>query len=368
MDRTTGTRRMLLVSCVVAGSACVVGDIDLSGRACPCVEGWICDASTDTCRRPDELWGTTTEASGSASTSGSPAVGAFEILELAADWSTPNAIHWTWTVQGEAVDFHAWEIRVATSIEELDAGGGLLFDGSINPELGRFTLKNTGDEEPVTATITDGLGPATEYFARLFVLDTAGGRSVSPNVAVRSTSMPAVDGEAIFADASPFPPGVARPEGCYVLTDSAPAIGSTLHYELHSFCDAAATPGCIEVADGEPECWENLRLQDMSVPISGLTTGDFPDAYLELYIAIEAPPGVVGHGWWSELSVDAGDAIWMYPGLTIRADGEYRRYQLPLTAFGLTAQSFASLAQGVRVGSTWASGSRIRVDEVFIRW
>src|SRR5690606_9394081 len=174
----------------------------------------------------------------------------------------------------------------------------------------RFGLRTPTEQGPATAPFTAALSPATEYSARLFVLDTAGGRSVSPNVAVRSTGMSPVDGELILGDLEPFPPGIARPEACYVLTDRAPADGSTHHYELHHFCDATGNPSCTEDPDGEPECWENLRLQDMSVPISGLTAGDFPDAYLELYLAVDAPAGVAGHGWWSELSVDAGDAIW----------------------------------------------------------
>jgi hypothetical protein len=367
----------MLLTSLFGGLACVVGDVDLSGRACPCVDGWVCDTATDTCRRGDDVGGTGPGATGDASagaqstddgSSGAEPAEMFDVVSFAADWSTPNAIHWTWGVEGEADAFHAWEVRVATSTEELEAGGGVVFDGSLNPELDRFTLRNTNEEEPVTGTITDDLLPATEYFARLSVLDTAGGRSVSANVAVRTTTAAPVDGVTIFADADPFPPGVAYPMGCYVRTDGAPAAGTTSHFELHHFCDAAGNASCTEDVDGQPECWENLRLQDMSVPVPGLTAGDFSDAYLELYVAIEAPAGAVGHGWWSELSIDASDAIWKYTGLTIRADGEYRRYQVPLTQFGLGPETLASLAQGVRVGSTWTAGSRIRVDEVRIRW
>lgn len=376
---------VLAATFVLGGSACLVAPVDLTGRACPCVEGWVCDPATDTCQLPGDAPADASGAStpstdgGESSTSevaSTSSVGgdtsaipaAFEILEFSADWATPNAIHWAWQVQGQADDFHAWEVRVATSADALDTDAALVFDGTINPELDRYVLRNTQDEEPVEGTITDGLAMATEYFARLHVLDTAGGRAVSPNVAVRSTGLPPTDAEAIFADAFPFPPGVARPEGCYVHTDTAPAGTSTHHFSLQHFCTGDQVATCFEEPGAEPECWENLRLQNMEVAVTGLNVGDFPDAYLEVQIAVDPPPGVAGHGWWSELSLDAGDAIWKYDGLTIRADGEYRRYQIPLTELGLSHEAFASLAQGIRVGSTWSHGSTIRVDEAWIRW
>lgn len=30
-------------------SGCVIGDVDLAGRRCPCVDGWICDEATERC-------------------------------------------------------------------------------------------------------------------------------------------------------------------------------------------------------------------------------------------------------------------------------------------------------------------------------
>lgn len=376
------------VACSLGASACTVGSVDLTGKACPCVAGWSCDLDTNTCRRPsDPSSGTAgpstsgpelptgsssvatvgADASAGDETIGVP--GAFDVIEFSADWSTPNAIHWTWAVEGEAEDHHAWQVRVATSVEALDAGEGLVFDGDVNPELDRFSLRNTSGEEPVTGTITDGLTEDTGYFARLWVLDTAGGTSSSPNVAVRSTGMSPTGGEAIFSDAYPFPPGLSMPD-CYTHTDTAPYGGSTHQFELHHRCDAEGVATCTEQPEATPDCWENLRLQGMNIPVIGLDVGDFPDAYVEVYVAVVNAPGTTspGHGWWSELSVLASGEQWRYGGLTIRADGEYRRYQIPLTELGLSHRALASVVQGVRVGSTWQHGSVIRVDEAWIRW
>jgi hypothetical protein len=35
------------------GSACVVPDVDLDGRPCPCASGWVCDDARNVCVRPD---------------------------------------------------------------------------------------------------------------------------------------------------------------------------------------------------------------------------------------------------------------------------------------------------------------------------
>jgi hypothetical protein len=362
----------------VWASGCVVGPLDLSGRACPCTEGWVCDAATDTCRRPEAAddggseSGTgeisTTDSVGEAdATTGEPEAPAFEVVGFSSDWSTPNSIHWTWQVEGAIEDFHAWEVHVATSAETVESGDGLVFDGTVNPELSRFTLRNTNDEERVVGTITDGLTASTEYFARLIVLDTAGGRTVSPNVAVRSTGPAPTNGVAILADDDPIPPGLALPS-CYQHADDAPAEGTTHHYQLRHFCSDEGVATCIEPDDPAPECWENLRLQGMSVPVTGLSAGDFADAHLDVFIAVDAPADVAGHGWWSELALAAGGSIHGYKGLTIRADGSYRRYQIPLAQLGLTHRVLASVAEGLRVGSSWANASTIRVDEAWIRW
>src|SRR5690606_7161157 len=117
---------------------------------------------------------------------------------------------------------------------------------------------------------------------------------------VRSTGPSPTNGAAILADVDPIPPGLALPS-CYVHTDDAPAAGTTHHYELRHFCSSEGVAACTEPAEPGPECWENLRLQGMSVPVTGLAAGDFADAHLDLHIAIDAPSEVAGHGWWAEI-------------------------------------------------------------------
>ncbi len=379
---------------LAAVTGCTVAPVDLDGKRCPCADGWVCDEASDRCRTADAGTGvgssdvssgisssegssavpdsttaaasTTVEPTGDPS--GQPVEDAFTVVSFAADWSTPNAIHWRWEVQGEASDFRAYEVWIADTAAAVDdPATAVVFDGDVNPELDRFELRNSGDADLVEATITDALSPGTEYFARLHVLDTAGGRTTSANVAVRSTTAAPIDGVVVFGDESPFPPGYPLP-ACYVRSDAAPYGGTTHHFELAHFCSAGGTSSCIEADTAEPECWENLRWEGLEVAIAQLDAGDFTDAYLELAIAVDPPGDAIGHGWWSTVGVRVGDQNRSFSPLTIRADGEYRLVQVPLAQMGTTHAELAGQIQGARVGSTWHTGSVIRVDEAWIRW
>ena len=355
---------------VVALGSCTVPSLDLSGRPCPCLDDWVCNPDTRTCEPAaagSTGGGDTSDASSdptAASGDGSTSPG-FHIVDFAGDWSTPTTIHWAWTVEGEEASFHAYEVWVATSEAALSSDAdAVVFDATVNPELSRWILDNTNDPEPVAGTITDGLEPGTEYFARLFVLDTAGGRTASPNVAVRSTAALPVDEHVIYADDPPAG-GLALPL-CMTRTDAAPAAGSTHHYAHVMKCSPTLGSQCEE--GGAAECWENLRLQNL--PLSPLVLGDgeFAGAFLEAYVAIDGA-SAGAHGWWSEFGLQDATQQWhAYKGLTLRADGSYRRYEIPLSRLGLTADTFDGTAVGFRVGSTFPDGTTVRFDEVRVRW
>lgn len=347
---------------------CTVPAVDLDGRPCPCVDGWICDAVSQTCERDDEegstgVIGTGRTSDGDSSSGTAPSL---EVVELSADWSTPRSIHWRWEVDGDEASFHAYEIWIATAAEDLeDASTATVFDGTVNPELDRFSLVNTMDVDFVRGTITDGLEPNTEYFARLRVLDTAGGSSLSPNVAVRSTAAPPNDELVVFSDADPVPPGDTLP-ACMERTDTAPLLG-THHYELTVRCSEGGVSICTDDPAAAVECYENLRVQGLDLPVPNIGGGDFADAFLEVSVAVDPPDDNLAHGWWSDFSVQAGEQWTGLRGVTIRADGAYRLYQIPLTQLGLDVDTFTGV-QGFRVGSMWRHAARVRFDEIRLRW
>lgn len=367
----------------LAAAGCTVPNVDLEGRPCPCLSGWQCDESSQTCiREASETSSGVAEGSGSsgeaststseavttepAETTESPASEAFEVLAFSADWSTPQSVHWVWELAGDEADFRAYELWVATSAEALTGEDVLVFDREVNPELGRFSLANTNRVDLVVATISDGLLPGTEYYGQLHVLDTAGGRSVSPNVAVRPTTAEPTSSLTIFSDDDPFSPGSALP-GCLARSEVAPSEG-THHFELTLECSSEGDPVCAPTEKPELECFENLRLQNLERAEATIGGGDFAEAFVELDVAIVPPDDNPAHGWWSDISIQHGG---MWPGargITLRADGMYRRYQIPLVQMGLTPDTFDGFVTGVRVGSKWRRGAVVRFDEVRLRW
>ncbi len=290
----------------------------------------------------------------------------FEVVAFSADWSTPSSVHWIWELAGDEADFRAYEVWVATSPEALEQGDVVIFDRTVNPELGRYSLANTSGVDLVVGTISDGLQPSTEYYGQLHVLDTAGGQTVSSNVAVRPTTAEPTSSRTLFADDDPFSAGFGLPE-CMQRTDVAPSEG-THHFELLVACSAQEMSVCEEVTEPAAECFENLRLQNLELPEANIGGGDFADAFLELDVAIVPPDDSPAHGWWGDISIQHGAGWPGAQGITLRADGAYRRYQIPLSQMGLTPETFDGFVGGVRVGSQWRHGSVVRFDEVRLRW
>jgi len=54
--------RFVLV--VLGVSACVVPEVNLEGRPCPCTSGWVCDEDTNTCVREDAMDGSVPDGGG----------------------------------------------------------------------------------------------------------------------------------------------------------------------------------------------------------------------------------------------------------------------------------------------------------------
>ncbi len=369
--RGVGSTGRALVGLTLA-AGCSVPNIDLEGRPCPCLGGWQCEAETQTCvRGAGENSGTAQGSSTGGETSaesstGTPPQAAFDIETFSADWSTPQSMHWTWELRGAEEDFRAFELWIATSADALEQGDVIIFDRDVNPELGRFSLANTNGVDLVVGTITDELLPGTEYWGQLHVLDTAGGRTVSPNVAVRPTTAEPTSSLVIFTDDDPFPPGFSLP-ACFSRSAAVPSEG-THHFEFLVECASDGIAACEPVSESAPECFENLRIQGLERPAADIGGGDFADAFLEIDIAIVPPDDAPAHGWWGDISIQTSEGWRGLYGVTLRADGEYRRYQVPLAQTGLTPETFDGVIQGLRVGSQWTRGAVVRLDEVTLRW
>ena len=280
--------------------------------------------------------------------------GLFKVSTLQASWSTPNVIRWAWDVQGDPTLFKGFTLITGRSAADVvdRAGSATLWTAAQNPELGRYEL-NVG--EPVLATMTDGHTPATQYFAQLLVDDSGGGQSASP---LASTSTAAQGNAEIVIFSEADTKGYSIPD-TFVFTTGPGAYQGTHYYRYQAKCGAA-------------DCWENLRRQEVQVSTAALPAGAFAQAFCELAIACDGSSSI-----WSDMWMRFGDVsktLWHFDAYTIRCDGNYRLYQIPLHVFqsgGSTLQA-AEAASGLYelmvAGGQWKNGAVVRADEVRFRW
>jgi hypothetical protein len=205
-------------------------------------------------------------------------------------------------------------------------------------------------------------------FAQLVAIDTAGAESVS-NVASARTQEPATHEIVVLSE------DVLR--GYSIPKRFDPAYASPHAGRLHYRYD-------VDCGD-EPECWYVLRRQGLGVEIDPeqLTRGNYETtAYLEIAVKVEdsTPP------WWSEIWIwytdddhDESDAdmsrIAVYRGFTLRTDGRYHVWEIPLRAFTRWEGQTIPWDEVAKyplyqfaVSGSWTHGATIDVDEVRIRW
>jgi hypothetical protein len=353
-------------------SACVIRDVDFDGKRCPCDEGFWCDVTRDRCvegRGPDGGPGGI-DAPG-IDTGPRPDVpgvdagetpGVFGVESLRAEWATPNAIRWAWEATGAEADLAYYELVVS---ESEDLSFATVWDVGDNPELGRYRLPRTGMGDVVTGSITDGLPEDTFHYAQLVAVDTAGGR-VRSNVAVGHTDVaPRPMGFVVMFDDARRGGGYALP-GCIDVVSTGEHAAGTAHLEWLVRCEAGLSVECAGGSGGE--CWENLRQQDMTIDLSGLTVGDFSTAFLEFELSYTGDQTA----WYSEVSLIVGTTRFTFAPLTHRADGSYRRFQIPLDQMSymdtpMTHSDLGTLTSW-RVGAQWTHDGVVRVDEIRVRW
>ena len=362
----------LFVSLAVGLAACVIRDVDFDAKRCPCDEGFWCDDARDRCVPGEPPDGGPGGGDAPGIDAGprpdAPGVdagetpGVFGVENLRAEWATPNTIRWAWDPTGAETDLAYYEIVVS---ESEDLSGASVWDVDDNPELGRYRLPRTGLGDVVTGTITDGLTEDTFYYAQLVAVDTAGGR-VRSNVAVGHTEVaPRPMGFVVMFDDARRGGGYALP-GCIDVVGTGEHAAGTAHLEWLVRCEDGLSAECAAGTGGE--CWENLRQQDMTIDLSGLSVGDFSTAFLEFALSYtgEQP------AWYSEASVMVGTTRFTFVPLTHRADGRYRRFQIPLDQMShmgtpMTHADLATLTSW-RFGAQWTHDGVVRVDEIRIRW
>ncbi len=338
-------------------SGCSVDELDLGNKACPCVDGWTCDASRNICVAGSGTGGAGVGGGGGA---GAGVPGAVIVTDLRVTWTTPNWIRWEWDLDGVPDQLLGFELVTGESEEDVTSRSGtaVVWTADENPELGRYFLPATGSEDPVVATMTDLHDADTQYFGQLTATDTANRTTVTNLAGGRTTNLPS-HSFVIFDDTAT--PGYSIP-GSFVLSDVAPHAG-THHYDYLSSC-----------VGGDVICWETVRRQDLGMDISAISEGAFSTtAYLEMAVAAGGP----APSYWSQLRIMMGTSgdhsTYLLPAWTIRADGAYRVYQMPLRALAdsngpmpHTEMSRALYEFGI--GGSWVNDTHTRVDEIRVHW
>lgn len=337
-------RHLILLAALLPG--CTV-DVTLEGKACPCADGFVCDEELQRC---------------AAAPTCTPRVAA---MNLEAEWATSNTIRWTWTLDGNETDALEYELVVAETIDDLATRSGTarIYNRTTNPELGSPKTRSTG---------SDGLEPGRRHIARLNVTDIelCGGNS---RLGATSTS-PRRDSEIVlFRDEIPVGAELAPKEPVMELT--ADATGAHLSYSASDD---------VECVGGTALCYQPLRLRELNQSLVrnpedaqavGLDHDRFGNAFLEMKVSNESPVhSDYGNLWlrFGDCFDDAGKFNWDYWWL--RSDGDYVTIQVPLAE--LSNQdgrplSFADLSQalcGFAVISAWHETSKVRIDDVVIRY
>ena len=349
------SRSLFIVACAcLTGAVGCIGETELEGKACPCLDTHVCDAVLKVCVKPGS--------------SGAGQVGAaVKPSQLRAEWTTSNSIRWLWTrdSQDDPNQLAGYRLAVAaTEAEVLSETGAETWSGSldlassdrhINPELARYALPRTNDSEPLEATLTDLHQADSVVFARLIATDTAG-RQWATNIAqARTTIAPFPSDEVILFSESEVP-GISIPT-TFERTAGAAHEGS-FHYEWTN-------------DTGIP--FEQLRIQpNPTIPVDAVSEGDFETtAVFEVAVRVQSD----APSFWSEMWLRFGkDFYARFKPLTYRNDDAYRVIQVPLRVLSdnsgelLKHSQLTSGVEEINVGGFFSDGAVVRVDEARIRW
>lgn len=287
---------------------------------------------------------------------------ALELTDLVAEWATPNTIRWRWKTGGEYERFASYRFRLAPSERDLRdrTNAVVTFDEGNRAELGTISQIAPAAGGQLQAFFdARELASATSYVAQVEVLDNTGCLTASDMSAGR-TQQSAPNVVTVFSET---PVGYSIPAS-YRFTTGASYRGNG-HYQ-----------GSVDCAVGESPCWLWARHSGLDLALAVIGADAFAtSAFLELAVACDNGP--VGYaGVRLSFGEDSGNDPFNDEAWGLRCDGAYELIQAPLRVFTKPLQSGRVLAPAdlaaalfeAGVGGIFTHGTRVRVDEVAIRW
>ncbi len=355
--------RSLTFACIASLTvmACSVEPVPLEGLQCPCATGWTCDPGTNTCVQGE---------GGVCGRPGAEPSTTITVSELRSAWTTLNQVQLAWAAEGDE-DLFEYEMDIAESEAALVNGDVLrTVTAEENPELARSFLPFTGGADAVLSTVVRDLDGDTRYFARLVAVDNSGRVSCSEAVGFRTN--PALNSPGVLLANESLDGGGVMPTCVLLMTDPSRAAGGDAFFEYHAICLPDGSAVCEEPAIAGTSCWENVRIQGLDKPVTGMSEGDFRVAFYEVDVAIENSE----NGYYADLGIQLEAGFYIRGGYTLVADGEYHSYQIPLTELAgrdgapaeMTLDSLAGGIRGFRAGTNWVHGATVRVDNAAVRW
>jgi len=363
-------RTLLLWLAALGGAAGCNPQLDLSDKECPCAPAFVCvseqcvpralvrdagplDAGVD----PPAPTRDAGESDAGESDAGLPE-GQVRVETFQSDWQTPNSLHWTWTLSGDLSQFNELTLVIAENEDDLRSRSGTarVIDSAERASLGElYRPRVMSGMHLITSVFTDAHTPGTRYVAQLVATDLAGHASRS-NIVTTMTNAAPIDGLVLFSDERPtgypFPGDIAH-------SMESPYAG-THHLAYEYDCTASL-------------CYEIVRWQDIRSRRLDFWAGNYELAYVEMAVAVDA----VEPSFWCVIGVNVGggaDSAWNHEPLVPRQDGAYHIIQFPLHRLGAAGERLdydtatGDDVTGFRFGCLTPSGTRVRVDEVAIRW
>lgn len=366
------SRRIALACAALAASAaCSVDPLDLSGKRCPCADGFVCDDATESCVAAGSLvadGGAADDAQADAPAR--DAGGRITVFELRAVWQTGNAIRWDWKVLGDAAHFDRYELVIGPRAEDVRARASSTtrFDPKTSPELGSFggrVVPAPAARPFSTFTVTGDLKEGQTVFAQVVAYDDAGGTTES-DVASATTTRPRAT---LLLYDEGLPEGGALTPAATKTSASNPFAGAQC-LEQKVGCGGAAS------------CDRSAGILGITgKTANGIDVTDFDRAYLELAVRGARLPDA-----YSDVTlVLGGDACgapcrMRFGGVSFAASPDgWQRVQIPLRFLKRNDGAGAGLnyaelgnrnfrVNGFLLSGTWSAGTAVGLDQVRLRW
>ncbi len=344
-------------------SACSVDDLDVGGKQCPCLSGFVCDVASNRC----VLSGAGSDAAADAAgDERGPPLPLLVISNLTAAWTTPGSMRWEWKLAGAAADFRAYEIVTGASADDVVKRVGVdVVTSTERSELGVFDARGGKAQGPIDMwTLLDVRGPAIKQFVQVTVTDVKG--RASRSLIAPATSALRATSQAILFDGATQKTAVPSAEFVF----RAPA-GGEAHYALVTDC--AGAKACGKRA-------ELVSLGSNLAPAgSPFTSSHFDASFLEL----EVDGNVAVTAFDTSVALEIGAGCTLGPGLCrYRFTGwtqpptSRTKLQVPLrelqndagklTYAALQGKKF--IVDAVALSGTWKNQSTINLYNARIRW